>query len=164
MQPRQLGLVFCSKNNNAKQALPDQKDSRELEMSVLVMEKGGSSGVTSKREQKMNRAYSHTLFFLPFYLLARTAFRPGCFGFILLKLKAFMWLRDIVLGKETQLRTVTQVQIPKSIPCILSPTDLSGTLAQAHTDLTALNVTNAIPLKISRPKVQHWTSQCSGPW
>lgn len=36
MQPRQLGLVFCSENNNAKQALPDQKDSRKLEISVLV--------------------------------------------------------------------------------------------------------------------------------
>lgn len=103
MQPRQLGLVFCSKNNNAKQALPDQKDSRELEMSILVMEKGGSSGVTSKKGAENEQGiFTHTFFFpLPFYLLARTAFRPGCFGFVLLKLKAFMWLRSIVLGRDT---------------------------------------------------------------
>lgn len=63
MQPRQLGLVFCSKNNNAKQALPDQKDSRELEMSILVMEKGGSSGVTSKKGAENEQGiFTHSFF------------------------------------------------------------------------------------------------------
>lgn len=67
MQPRQLGLVFCSKNNNAKQALPDQKDSRELEMSILVMEKGGSSGVTSKKGAENEQGiFTHSFFSFPF--------------------------------------------------------------------------------------------------
>lgn len=157
MQPRQLRLVFCSENNNAKQALPDQKDSRKLEMSALVMKKGRSSEVTSKSVQKMNGVYSHThtyIYFSPFYLLARAAFRPGFFGFVLLKLEAAMWLRDTVLGKETQLRIDIQVQAPKHIPWMLSPTDLSGTSAQELTHLTALSIINAIPLKISRAKVQ----------
>lgn len=35
-----------------------------------------------------------------------------------------------MLEKETQLKTVMQVQASKHIPCLLSPTDLSGTLAQ----------------------------------
>lgn len=41
-----------------------------------------------------------------------------------------MWLKDTVLEKETQLKTVMQVQAAKHIPCMLSPTDLSGTSAQ----------------------------------
>lgn len=133
MQPRQLWLVFCSENNNAKQALPDQKDSRKLEMSVLVY---GKRRVLWSHIKKWaeNEQGIFTLtqlgFFFPFICWPELPSDLDFFGFVLLKLEAVMWLRDTVLEKETQLKTVMQVQAPKHIPCMLSPTDLSGTSAQ----------------------------------
>lgn len=119
-------------------------------------EKGGSSGVTSKSEQKMNRDYSHTHIYvlLLFICWPELPSDVDFFGFALLTLEDVMWLRDTVLGKETLLKILIQVQAPKHIPCTLSPTHLSGTSAQKRTHLTALNVINAIALKTSRVKMQ----------
>lgn len=158
MQPRQLRLVFCSENNNAKQALPDQKDSRKLEMSVLVMEKGGSSEVTSKSEQKMNRVYSHAhtnIYFFPLlfaflYSEGQNCLQTWIFWFC----PAETGTCHVVKRHYVRKRDPSQnSQAPKHIPCMLSSTDLSGTSAQELTHITALNVINAIPLKISRAKV-----------
>lgn len=105
-----------------------------------------------KSYQKASRKWTgcihtHKYVFLPFYLLDRTAFQPGFFQFVLLKLEAVTWLRDPVLEKVIQLKTVMQVQAPNIQGICLSPTDLSGTLTQELTHQTAPNV---IPLKISR--------------
>lgn len=66
------------------------------------MEKGGFFEVASKNEQKMNRVYSctHIQTRTSFYLLARTAFRPGAFASVLLKPETAMWFRDNVLGER----------------------------------------------------------------
>lgn len=65
-QPRQPGLVFCSANSNAKQALQTRRTTASLKC-VLVKGKGGCCKVPSKSEQKINRVYSHTHMYMHFF-------------------------------------------------------------------------------------------------
>lgn len=68
MQPRQPGLVFCSANSNAKQALPNQKG-RPAESLKCVLVKGKKDAPKShqKVSKKIVRVYSHTHIYMYFY-------------------------------------------------------------------------------------------------
>lgn len=161
MQPRWLWLVFCSENH-AKQTLPDLKDTRKLETSVLVYIKRKVLWSHIKKWAENEQGlFANTHCFL---ISGQNCLKTWIFFLVfpLLTLEDVMWLRDTVLGKETLLKIPFQIQSPKHIPCTLSPTDLSGTSAQELAHLTALNVINAIALKTSRVKMQYCTSECSG--
>lgn len=166
MQPRQLWLVFCSENNNAKQALPDQKDSRKLEWVSWLWKKEGPL----KSHQKVSRKWTgciHTHKYVFFPLLFAFLYSEGqnCLQ------TSIFWFCPVETGschvvKRHCVRKrdpAQNSQAPKHIPHMLSSTDLSGISAQELTHITALNVINAIALKISRAKVQHQTGECSGP-
>lgn len=145
MQPRQLGLVFCSENNNAKQALPDQKDSRKLEISVLVYGKRRLLwSRIKKRAENEQGVFMHTYTDTHFLLFAgQNCLQTWSFCFCPAETgDCHVVQRQCAGGKRLSSRKYRL-----------------GTTAQELLHSTALNMTSAIVPKTSTTKVLHWTGE-----
>lgn len=155
MQPRQPGLVFCSANSNAKQALPNQKGLK----CVLVKGKEGVPKSYQKVSKKL-AGFIHTftyicIFFFPLICCPKLSSELN-----VLVLPCWNW--KLSCGWETLLgRDPTQNSHTGSWA---HPTGVNSLPQQDTGSVTctsdSMECHKCPSLKV---KVQHWTWDCSDP-